>query len=149
MLVAKQHCCGGKTICAENHFCGEKIVLWRKTIFVAENIFVVKTPFVAKNNLCGEKTFVWQQKPFCGEKTINNNNKQKGRVCRFSSWPTAGFCLTHAHTRIDTCVRHVEKTTNRSETGPCPSDLDGVGCSRNRKTCPVHLVMALQPEKVE
>jgi hypothetical protein len=81
--------------------------------------------------------------------TTSNNNKQNESVCRFSGWPTASFCLTRKHTRIDKFVGHFKKTTNRSETGPYPSDLDGVGRNQNGKTCPVGSVMAPRPEKVE
>jgi hypothetical protein len=41
------------------------------------------------------------------------------------------------------------ETQNRSETGPYPSDLDGVGCNQNGKTCPVAPVMAPRPETVK
>jgi hypothetical protein len=32
---------------------------------------------------------------------------------------------------------NVLETPNRSETGPYPSDVDGVGYNQNGKTCPV------------
>jgi hypothetical protein len=38
------------------------------------------------------------------------------------------------------------ETVNRSETGPYPSDVDGVGCNQNGKKCPVAPVMAPRPE---
>jgi hypothetical protein len=55
--------------------------------------------------------------------------------------------LTHA--QIDKFVRNYKNTTNRSETARYLSDLDGVGCSHNRKTCPVVLVMVPRLEKFE
>jgi hypothetical protein len=41
----------------------------------------------------------------------------------------------------------IVETVNRSEMGPYPSDLDGVGCNQNGKTCPVAPVMAPRPIK--
>jgi hypothetical protein len=38
------------------------------------------------------------------------------------------------------------ETENKSETDPYPSDLDGVGCNQNGKTCPVAPAMVPRPE---
>jgi hypothetical protein len=45
-------------------------------------------------------------------------------------------------------IYSILETDNRSERGPYPSDLDGVGCNQNGKTCPVAPVMAPRPESV-
>jgi hypothetical protein len=37
--------------------------------------------------------------------TITTSNKQRGSVCRFSGWPTAGFCLTHRSTNLSEMQR--------------------------------------------
>jgi hypothetical protein len=52
---------------------------------------------------------------------------------------------THTHTHGLTNLTEIKKTQNQSEMGAYPSDLDGVGCNQNGKTCPV----APRPEKVE
>jgi hypothetical protein len=88
------------------------------------------------NHLCLPETGFRTRSP--------NNNKQTARVCRFGSWPTAGFCLTRGldnfseisgkRETFQKWVHTVDggnlappkyvKTLNWSETGQIASDVD-------------------------
>jgi hypothetical protein len=62
---------------------------------------------------------------------------------------TYGGLLLNTHTRIDTFVRHFKKTQFRSETGPYPSDLDGMGFKINKETYSVVPAMVPRAEKAK
>jgi hypothetical protein len=90
-----------------------------------------------------------------GLRTKNQNNRQQARsnkeqigsVCRFSDWPTAGFCWTHA-------LKHPAEIARTRETFQKCIHIHQIlvrlgGCNDNGKTCPVVLVFCFEARKGE